>query len=472
MTSKTITIKPVTRIEGHANVRIDLDSKGNIQFAGLIVKEFRGFEKILTSMEVESMPLITARICGVCPVSHHLVSARTLDQVFQVESSRAGLMLREAMNLGGFIHSHTLALFVLSGPDLLLGPDSDSGKRNIVGLIEAAPDIAKKALALRTIGQRIVECIGGRGVHPVTAIAGGMSKALGDDERERLLSYARDALGIVKELSPVVKEMLFRLVDTFPEILKKTEDKTYYMGTVKNGKLNLIEGRIRVIDPSGKIVNEFDASDYANHIIEEPVDWSYMKPTSLKTETGEHTYQVNALARINVADGMETPEAQKELDLFRKKFGRPCHYIVMNHYARLIELIYACEKLKQLLEDPAITGAPRTEVPIGIPQNGIAHIEAPRGTLFHDYTVNEDGIVQKANLVIATQQNYKSINQAIRRSAEYFMNKSNADLENSVEFFIRTYDPCLSCATHAVGKIPMNIFIYRNGELEQTIRRS
>lgn len=470
MAGRRINIEPVTRIEGHANVRIDIDDNNNVLLARMMVKELRGFEKILTGMAVESMPLVTARICGVCPVSHHLVSAKALDKVYGVEPMQSALKLREAMNFGGLIHSHTLALFVLSGPDYLLPPGTDPAKRNIVGLVGAAPDIAKKALRLRTLGQKILEIIGGRGVHPVTAAAGGISHSPDEEELKRLIEHSDEALKLVLELAPKIKPKLSEFIDRNPGIMERSLDKTYYMGTVKEGKLNLYDGILRVMDTDGNIVKEFEAGDYHGYLEEEPLNWSYMKPVYFKDEKGKHIYRVNALARVNVADGMETEKAQAELEAFRRKYDRPCHYTLMHHYARLIELIYACERVNELVNDPALSGDRQTPIASTVPQSGIAHIEAPRGTLIHDYTVNADGLVEKANLLVATQQNYHSINNAIKQSAQFFMGKSDEELKNNIEFFIRTYDPCLSCATHALGKLPLVINVYSNGNLQRVIR--
>lgn len=466
-----IIIDPVTRIEGHAKVRIDLDKHDKIQFVGLMVKELRGFEKILTGMQVETMPLVTGRICGVCPVSHHLVAARALDRIYNVEPTKAGQMLREVMHLGGIIHSHTISLFFLSGPDIFMGLNSDYAKRNIVGIVETYPEISRKALELRTLGQKIVEFIGGRGVHPVTATTGGMTISINREERDRLKHYAQKALQNTLDLSPVVKDKLDEFITKYPGILESMEDRTYYMGTVKDGNLNLYEGKLRVINRNGETVKEFDSADYKRYIREETVDWSYMKPTYfVDDEKIEHTYRVNALARINVADAMETEKAQEELEIFRGKYSRPCHYTLMHLYARLIELVYACEKTVTLLADDAILEESRTVLSNSKPQSATAHIEAPRGVLVHDYEVGETGIVEKANLIVATQQNYSAINNTIKQCAEYFLNKSDNSLANSIEFFIRTYDPCLSCATHAVGSIPLEIKVFREGELLRIIR--
>jgi F420-non-reducing hydrogenase large subunit len=468
--SKTIKIDPVTRIEGHANIVIELGDKNKVKDAHMTVMELRGFEKILTNMQVGSMPLTTARICGICPVAHHIVSAKALDQVFDLEPAPLGKRFREIMHLGAFIHSHALSLFVLSGPDLWLGLDAEIGKRNIIGLVDADENTAKSALYLRTLGQKIVERIGGRGVHPVTAVAGGLSYAISQEDVEALRGSVSEALQLVQGLAPVVKEKLVRFANEHADILSEIEEKTYYMGTVNEGALNLYGGSIRVVDAKGKVVTDFDAHDYSSYIKEKPLEWSYMKPTEFKDKDAMHSYRVGPLARLNVAESLDTPLAQSEFEEFREKFGRPCHHTLMYHYARLIELIYVCEKVDQLLKEP-LNGEFRSKGKEMF-NDAVAHIEAPRGTLFHDYQVTGEGLVKSANLLVATQQNYDAINNSIKQGAEYYLKKGLSDdaLKNSIEFFVRTYDPCLSCATHALGKMPMGIKFFRSGELVKTIR--
>lgn len=470
MPKRTVSIDPVTRIEGYAKVRIDMDDNWNVVFAGLSVGEFRGFEKILQGMRAEDMPLITARICGVCPAAHHLTSVKTLERAYNAEPPEAARMLRELMYMGHMIHSHTLSLFLLSGPDLLMGLEADPRKRNIAGILKAYPEMIKNALRLRSIGQeKILERIGGRGVHPVTAVAGGLSFSLDSSLRNHLKNNAEEALELALLAAKDIKAALERFIDKYQDIVASLKTKTCYMGTVKNSKLNFYGDLIRVMDPEGSIVAEFDSKDYADHIVEKAVDWSYGKLTYLKNN---NMYQVGALARINVADEMETPLAQKELEEFRSKYERPCHYTLMQHYARIIELIYSCEKAVELIENDAIMGETRIAL-IQRPENAIAHIEAPRGILVHDYEVNEQGVVEKANLIIATQQNFAAINETIRQCAEYFLSKNLGDelLKNGIEFSIRTYDPCLSCSTHAAGQMPLEINIFRDNISLKAIRR-
>jgi F420-non-reducing hydrogenase large subunit len=470
MKHSTIFIDPVTRIEGHASVRIDLDKEGNVISAKFSVNELRGIEKILEGTKVLEAPSITARICGVCPAAHHLVSAKTLDRIYDIEPTDAAKIIRELMYMGHIIHSHTMSLFFLSGPDLFMGLDAEPEIRNIVGMSKQYREIVNMAVELRSLGQKILEHLGARGVHPVTATVGGVSFVMDANLREKILEYTNRALQLTLDFAtPLIKEKLFELMNKYPDIHKHTELKTHYVGTVNNGKLNFYEGMIRVMDTEGNITCEFDSNEYDKYIIEEAVKWSYSKPTFLKTTHGKVIYRVNTLARINVADEMETPKANQELEVFRKKYGRPCHYTLMHHYARLIELIYACEKAIFLIKDDRIMGESRKIVKKS-PKNAIAHIEAPRGTLIHDYTVNENGVIEKANLIIATQQNFFAINETIKQCATYFLKNSPDSLMNAVEFLIRTYDPCLSCSTHAYGKSPFFIDIYQNNKLLKRIQ--
>jgi F420-non-reducing hydrogenase large subunit len=469
--SRTIAVDPVTRIEGHAKIFINFAADDSLEAAGLVVNELRGFERILVGMEADRMPQITARICGVCPSAHHLAASKALDAAAGVEPPPAAKLLRELLYMGHIIHSHALSLFVLQGPDLVLGMDGDPAARNIVGVIEKEPVVAKKALRLRTLGQKINELIGGRGVHAVNSVAGGITFRLDGEKQTTLEGWVDESLALVKELIPVAKTWLSRLVDLHPALVSQWDLPTWYMGTVQDGKLNLYDGRLRVMDSSGKIRTEFPAEDYTRHLAESTLDWSYMKPVFLRDGGEMIPYRVNTLGRINCADHMETPLAEKELQAFRQDYGRPCHKTLMHIYARAIELLYACEKAQVIIRNPQIQG--ETRVPVKFRGGrGVGHVEAARGTLFHDYEIDEEGIVRSANLIVATQQNYDSINHSIRQAAEtHVVKKGDQALLNALEFAIRCYDPCLSCATHAVGRMPIEVEIRRGGEVIRRIRR-
>ena len=469
--NRTITIDPVTRIEGHARVFLNLAGDGTLESAGLVVNELRGFERILVGMEVDRMPLVTARICGVCPSAHHLAACKALDAAAGVEPPPAAKLLRELLYMGHFIHSHALSLFVLQGPDLVLGLDADPAVRNVVGLVAAAPEVAKKALRLRSIGQKINELVGGRGTHPVTAVAGGITFQLDAEKKGMLIAWADEALALVQELAPMAKELLMKQLDIHRNLLADWSHPTHYLGTVLSGRTNFYDGILRVMDPAGKTVIEFPSSDYRQYLTEQVVDYSYMKQVMLRLDGKEFPYRVNTLGRINCTDAMGTEIADRELTRFREAFGRPCHATVMHIYARVIELVYACERAREILNLPEIAG--ETRVPVRFTAGrGVGHVEAPRGTLIHDYEIDDRGIVRSANMIVATQQNYYSINRSIMQAAQsHVVGKDDNGLLNAVEFAIRCYDPCLSCATHAVGRMPLDVAVMQDGALVRRVRR-
>ncbi|MDR3632155.1 MAG: Ni/Fe hydrogenase subunit alpha [Desulfocapsaceae bacterium] len=467
----TITIDPVTRIEGHARILLECDATGAVEKAHFCVNELRGFERILVGMEAHTMPQITARICGVCPTAHHLVAAKALDRAAGVEPPVAARLLRELMYMGHMIHSHALSLFVLTGPDLVFGLDGAPATRNIVGMVETTPDLAKKGLRLRSLGQKINETIGGRGIHPVTAVAGGISFRLNDAQRSRLQELTAEAVTLVTELFGRTKGLLEDFLQKYPSLLEKINSPTWYLGTVNGGRLNFYDGNLRAMDAEGRIRSEFSAIDYAGVMAERAVSRSYAKEVFLDIDGNEHLYRVGPLARINVADGMETPLAEAEFATFRKNFGRPCHNAILQIYAKLIELISACEKAQMIVNYPALQGETRVAAHF-TGGRGIAHIEAPRGTLIHDYEIDERGIVRKANMIIATQQNTAAINASLKEGADAVLGEgSDEAILNRLEFIVRCYDPCLACATHALGRMEMDVEIIRNGRTVRRMRR-
>lgn len=469
--TRTIKIDPVTRIEGHARILLECDDSGAVSEAFFVVNELRGFERILVGMEASTMPQVTARICGVCPTAHHLVAAKALDNAAGVEPPRAAKLLREFMYMGHMIHSHCLSLFVLAGPDLVFGLDGDMATQNIVGMVEKDPELTKKGLRLRSLGQKINETIGGRGIHPVTAVAGGISFKLSDGQYSRLVELTAEAVILVNELAGEVKTLLFGLLDKNPVLLEKLNYPSWYLGTVNGGRLNVYDGELRAMDESGMCKPEFTTADYTNILIERAVQGSYAKEVYLNFDGSEHVYRVGPLARINVVDGMETPLAQAEFEIFRNDFGRPCHNAVLQMYAKLIELIYACEKANEILHDQDLRGD--TRVPAKFPGGrGVAHIEAPRGTLIHDYEIDDRGIVRAANMIIATQQNTAAINNSLKEGANnLLLEGSDEALLNGLEFVVRCYDPCLACSTHAIGSMALDVSITKNDKIIRKVRR-
>lgn len=471
--SKTIKIDPVTRIEGHARILLDCDENDKVEEAFFCVNELRGFERILVGMQAHTLPQVTARICGVCPTAHHLVAAKALDNAAGVEIPEAAKLLREYMYMGHVIHSHALSLFVLAGPDLVFGLKGDPAKQNIVGMVEAEPELTKKGLRLRSLGQKINETIGGRGIHPVTAVAGGISFALSDGQFQRLRELTAEAVALSKELTGSLKTLLMRLFDDNPQLLANLNVPSWYVGNVaQGGMLNLYDGRIRAMDESGSIKTEFGANQYLDFLAERAVTTSYAKEVYFDFEGREHMYRVGTLARLNVIDGINTPLAQAEFELFRTNFGRPCHNAVIQMYAKLIEMVYACERAEQLINNSALRGENR--VPVQFKGGrGVAHIEAPRGTLIHDYEIDEKGIVRAANMIIATQQNTSVINKSLKEAANALMQGAGDEtMFNALEFVVRCYDPCLACSTHAIGRMALAVEVRRNGRIVREMRRN
>jgi coenzyme F420-reducing hydrogenase alpha subunit len=467
----TIKIDPVTRIEGHARILLECNDKGSVEEAYFCVNELRGFERILVGMEAHTLPQVTARICGVCPTAHHLVAAKALDNAAGVEPPIAAKLLRELMYMGHMIHSHSLSLFVLTGPDLVFGLEGMSVTRNIVGMVEAEPELTKKGLRLRTLGQKINETIGGRGIHPVTAIAGGISFSLTDAQVTRLQELTAEAVTLVTDLAGKTKKLLVDLLNKNQPLFKRMNAPSWYLGTVDSGRLNVYDGILRAMDERGAVRKEFTAVEYLSVMVERAVSKSYAKEVFLDIDGAEHMYRVGPLARINVSDGMETPLAEAELAIFRKNFGRPCHNTILQIYAKLIELIASCEKAQRITKSPALRGESRVPARFA-GGHGIAHIEAPRGTLIHDYEIDERGIVRKANMIIATQQNTAAINASLKEGAKSLLQTgSDEAIMNRLEFIVRCYDPCLACATHAVGRMELDVAISQNGTIIRKIRR-
>lgn len=468
---KTIKIDPVTRIEGHARVFINLDDDGKLKNAGLVVNELRGFEKILIGMEADRMPHITARICGVCPTAHHIAASNALDHAAGVKTPAAAMLLRELMYMGHIIHSHSLSIFVLLGPDLVMGLDADPAVRNVVGIVQANPELAKIALRLRTIGQKINEMVGGRGTHPVTSVAGGITFILDQEKKRTIQDWIDEARAMLPTVLPAVKGLLLKALDQHPVMGTDWVVPSWGLGTVSNDRVSLIEGRLRAIDETGATRIEFGVEEYDKHLVETVVDWSYMKKVHIDMD-GLHEYRVGPMARMNAMRRYGTELADAECAEFVKLGGAPCHLTVFQTYAKLVETIWAIERADEIVNDPAVWG--ETRVPVKFKGGrGVGHVEAPRGTLIHDYEIDDKGIVRAANLIVATQQNYALINRSIEQAARSHVidRPEDAALMNAVEFAIRCYDPCLSCATHAIGGMPLEVVITRGGETVKTIRR-
>jgi len=459
MTTQKITIEPVTRIEGHAKVTIHMTEDGNVDHAYLHVNEFRGFEKFCEGRMVFEMPNITPRICGICPVSHHLAAAKAGDEVYGAPPPRPAALLRELMHMGQIIQSHGMHFFELAGPDLLLGFDADPAVRNVVGIIQANPELALKAVNLRKYGQEIIHILGGRRIHPVFAVPGGVNKALMSQERDTIYEGYHKALDTVKIGIQIIKGWAEANRE---DINKFAVFPSGYLGLVKEGNTHeMYDGQVRLIGPDGRQLELFDGRTYLDYIAEHVEDWSYLKfPYYKKLGYPGGVYRVGPLGRLNTADRMATPLADAELKLFKEiNPGRPVENTLHYHYARLIETMAALENVAVLLDDKDILSNDLLNTRHDFKGEGVGVIEAPRGTLWHHYWANENGQLEKVNLIVATGNNNWAMSKAVDSVAKTYINgqKMREGLLNRVEAAVRAYDPCLSCSTHAVGQMPIMI---------------
>ncbi|NJK76760.1 MAG: Ni/Fe hydrogenase subunit alpha [Richelia sp. CSU_2_1] len=457
--SKTIVIDPVTRIEGHAKISIYLDDAGEVEDAKFHVVEFRGFEKFCEGRPFTEMAGITARICGICPVSHLLAAAKTGDKILAVKVPPAGEKLRRLMNLGQITQSHALSFFHLSSPDFLLGWDSDPAKRNVFGLIAADPDLARAGIRLRQFGQTVIELLGARKIHAAWAVPGGVRSPLSEEGR----TWIRDRLPESRATLELALNLFKQLLDRFAEeVAAFGEFPSLFMGLVgKNGEWEHYGGHLRFTDSRGNIVaDNLSEDDYQDFLGEAVETWSYLKfPYYKPLGYPNGIYRVGPLARLNVCDRIGTAAADRELQEMRDRVGGVATSSFLYHYARLIEILASLEKIEQLIDDPDIVST-RVRAEAGINcLEGIGVSEAPRGTLFHHYQVDENGLLKKVNLIIATGQNNLAMNKTIAQIAKHYIHGSEIPegMLNRVEAGIRAFDPCLSCSTHAFGQMPLQI---------------
>jgi len=483
---KQVTINPITRLEGHGKIEIFLNEEGNVENAYLQVPELRGFERFCEGRKAEDLPILTTRICGVCPVAHHFASTKALDAAFHVDPPSAAKKLRELMYNGYFYYDHTLHFYFLGGPDFVVGPDAPPAERNILGVIKRVGlDIAKEVIKNRAYGQKITAILGGKATHPVCGLPGGISKPLSEEDRKEIEMMAKTGVEFAKFSLKVFDDIVLKNKNYVDLIVNGPyTHKTYYMGLVdRNNKVNFYDGQVRVVDPQGKEFVKFGASEYLN-IIEEHVEpWTYVKLPYLKkigwkglqdgAESG--IYRVGPLARLNASEGMATPLAQEEYKrMYETLGGKPVHSTLAFHWARLIELLYATERCLELSQDPEITSKDVRNPP-GEPSEGVGIVEAARGTLIHHYQLDKEGLVKKLNLIVATTNNAPAICMSIRDAAKGLIKGGvvNDGLLNMVEMAFRAYDPCFACATHfAVGQMPLEVTIYdQNKNLLKTVKR-
>jgi len=488
---KEIVIDPVTRIEGHSKITIQINDAGEVQDAHFHVTQFRGFEKFCEGRPFAEMPSITARICGICPVSHLMASAKACDALLAVEIPPTAAKLRRIMNLAQLVQSHALSFFYLSSPDLLFGMDGDPAKRNILGVVQEYPQLAKDGIALRKFGQEIIAMLGGKRIHPAWAVPGGVSEPLSEEKRERILAMLPEAVTLIERTLSWYKDIVGQFRD---EIRVFGNFPSMFMGLVRpeenererperageNGKVAALEhydGVLRLMDASGNIVLDgVDPTKYQEYLAEAVEPFSYLKSPYFKPAGyPEGIYRVGPLARLNIIDRCGTPKADAEWAEFRALQEGVILSYFHQHYARLVEILYGIERIEQILRQPDILDKHVRAYAKPNRSEGIGVAEAPRGTLFHHYTIDENGLIQSVNLIIATGNNNLAMNQSVKQVAQHFVKGSHLQegMLNRVEAVIRCFDPCLSCSTHAIGRMPLHIQLLGPGaEVLDEIKRT
>ena len=473
--TQRITIDPITRLEGHGKIEIFLDDKGDVANTYFQIPELRGFERFCVGRPVEEMPLLTNRICGVCPEAHHMAAAKAADMVYHVDPPRTAKMLRELLYSAFYVTDHATHFYALAGPDFVMGPDAPVAERNILGVIhKVGLEIGGKVINARKAGHTVIEMIGGRKVHPCTSIPGGLTKGITKEQRDEILELGKWAVEFGQFSLKLFNDIVLGNKEYVDLILGDIyTHRTYYMGMVdENNHTNFYDGKVRVVGPEGKELVKYAPQDYTQHIAEHVEPWTYLKFPYLKAvgwkgfvdgkDTG--VYCATPLSRLNAADGMATPLAQEEYEKFYKTLGgKPVHQRLATHWARLIELLYAAERWVELASDPKITSDNFHTKPTEVPTEGVGIVEAPRGTLTHHYTTDERGVLTKVNLIVGTTNNYAPISMSINKAASSLVKKGTVVTEgmlNMVEMAFRAYDPCFGCATHSLpGKMPLQVTI-------------
>jgi F420-non-reducing hydrogenase large subunit len=470
-----ITIDPITRLEGHGKIEIFLDGDGNVANTYFQVPELRGFEQFVVGRPVEEMPLITNRICGVCPEAHHMAAAKAIDAVYHVDPPRPAKLLRELLYSAFYVTDHTTHFYALGGPDFVMGPDAPVAERNILGVIhKVGLEVAGQVIQARKYGHTIIEWIGGRKVHPCTSIPGGQTKGITEEQRQEIEKMGRWAIDFGQFSLQLFDDIVLKNQAYLDLVLSDIFlHKTYYIGLVDDeNKVNFYDGKVSVVSPDGERLGKYASTDYRDWIVEHVEPWTYLKFPYLKQigwkgfvdgkDSG--VYCATPLSRLNAADGMATPLAQEHYERFYSTLGgKPVHHRLATHWARLIELLYAAERLVELATDPEVTSDNFRTIPTETPTEGVGIVEAPRGTLTHHYWTDERGVVTKANLIVGTTNNYAPISMSINKAASSFIKQGvvvTEGLLNRVEMAFRLYDPCLSCATHSLpGQMPLQVTI-------------
>ncbi len=449
---REITISPTTRIEGHGKVTIYLDQSGNVADAYFHATEIRGFEYFLRGMDAERLPFIISRICGVCSTAHIIASLKAIESIYRTEITETAKKLRELLLMGQMISNHSLSFFFLTLPDFWFTPEEDPSKRNIFQIMQEKPSIGRKAVALRSFGAHLLRVVGKREVHIVSAIPGGLINPLTANERRALLKEAEEACKIAKEALALGKELFDK---NWKDFRRAGDYETNYMALTRDQGLEFHTGEIRVITPEGQTFSEFMANNYMEHVEEKTYEWTYAKFAYLEAlGWPKGVFQVGPTARMNVNRRAPTEIADRELKRFKRKFGSPAHATLLFDYARLIDLMYACERSRELLRDESLT---RTDTRVEVKRRGgqgIGVVEAPRGTLAHEYTLAKSGLLKSIKLIIPTQVNNAAINFNVRDAAREFIREGEIKpgLLNRVEMVIRAYDPCIKCATRLINE--------------------
>lgn len=483
---KKIEINPITRLEGHGKIAIFLDDKGNVAEVFFQVVELRGYERFLVGLPIEEVPRTVSTICGVCRAVHHTAATKAADEIYGVEPTETAKKIRELFLNAHYVEDHAVILYALGLPDFVVGPEADPAERNIVGLVKkVGVDIVKEVLRKRSYAVKILEMLGGKPIHPVAGLPGGWSKRITEDERKEIEKYAKELVELGKTTLQIFEDVILKN-EKYMELITSDAYRVVvnYMGTIdENGKVNYYDGTQKIIDTKGNEIGRFKGKEYLNYIAERVLPWSYLKMPYLKQwgwkgivdGDGTSLYSVGPLARLNVADGMNTPLAQeayeKMFDVLKEK---PIHYIMAYHWARAIELLNAAERVLELAQDPEITSPDVRAELKEVTGEGVGIIEAPRGTLIHHYKTDENGIVTEANLIVATTHNNGPITLAIRKAAKRFIKNGKVDekILNYIEMAFRPYDLCLACATHMLpGRLPIEIKVYdSDGNLYKTLR--
>ena len=492
---KEVLIDPITRLEGHGKIHLFVNDDGSLANCYFQIPELRGFEKFVVGRPVEELPRITTRICGVCPDAHHMASAKACDAVYGVTIPPAARKLRELMYNAFYSGDHTTHFYALGGPDFVVGPDAPKAERNILGVIaKVGVEVGKEVIKQRARGQRVIEMIGGKKVHPVTSLPGGLSKGITEKDQAELIEIGKDMVEFAKFTIKVFNDIVLANKAYVDLILSDTyAHQTYNMGLVdENNKVNFYDGKVRVTAPDGSEHCKYEPKDYLEYVAEHVEPYSYLKYPFLKKigwkgfvdgiDSG--VYKASPLSRLNASDGMATPLAQEEYERFYSTLtgdasGKTMvHSTLATHWARIVELMFASEAMLLLAQDNEIVTGSVFEPPTSIVGEGVGIVEAPRGTLTHHYKTDQDGFVTEANLIVGTTNNNAPITMSVKKAAEGMIQKGQEITDgalNKIEMAFRAYDPCFGCATHTLpGELPLEVIVHdaATGEIDHVARRN